>query len=260
VKGGGLQRGSPSQGSQRRDPSGARLFAIPLKVVYNLASRLEGNPIMGVKILAITKNPDIFSPVFPFLVKYGYELVLSSPLEEEMRQKLREKPDVIIVDALSLNLIWLKDVAAFIKDRAYMLPIVLLTSKGKRPPLEADEVIYEPMTWKKLSPRLKKLVGTKRFLKAGDLTLDLLQRVLFVGEKEYHLTPKLAQLLETFMRNKGKILTRPYLIKKVWNTDFVDDTRTLDVHICWLRRVLPDNYLETVKKVGYKFDVPSTEG
>ncbi|MCS7286968.1 MAG: response regulator transcription factor [Anaerolineae bacterium] len=214
---------------------------------------------MGTKILAITKNPDIFSKIFPSLMKSGYEVLFSSPSSDEMCRKLREKPDIIFVDALSLNLVWLRDVSTFIKNKAYMLPVLLLTSKGKHVPIEADEVIYEPITWRKLFPRLRKLVGTKRFLKSGEVTLDLLQRMLIVGGKEHHLTPKLAQLLEIFMRNRGKILTRPYLIKKVWNTDYVDDTRTLDVHICWLRRLLPENYLKTVKKIGYKFDVPSAE-
>lgn len=193
------------------------------------------------------------------MMKSGYEVLFSSPSSEEMSRKFREKPEVILVDALSLNLIWLKEVSAFIKSKAYMLPVILLTSKGRHAPIEADEVVYEPITWRKLHPRLKRVVGTKRFLKSGELTLDLLRRVLLVGDKEYHLTPKLAQLLEVFMRNRGKILTRPYLIKKVWYTDYVDDTRTLDVHICWLRQLIPEGYLKTVKKVGYKFDVP-TEG
>ncbi len=214
---------------------------------------------MGTKILAITMNPDIFSKLFPSMMKSGYEVIFSSPSAEEMRRKLQEKPDVILVDALSLNAIWLRDVSDFIRTKAYMLPVILLTSKGKHTPVEADEVIYEPMTWRKLLPRLRKVVGTKRFLKSGEITLDLLRRVLIVGNQEHHLTPKLAQLLELFMRNRGKILTRPYLIKKVWNSDYVDDTRTLDVHICWLRRLIPENYLKTVKKVGYKFDVPSED-
>ncbi len=214
---------------------------------------------MGTKILTITRNPDIFARIFPSMVKSGYEVLFSSPSAEEMARKLREKPDVIFVDALSLNAIWLRDVSDFIKSKAYMLPVILLTAKGKHPPLEADEVIHAPVTWRKLLPRLKKVVGTKRLLKSGDITLDLLQRVLIVGDQEHHLTPKLAHLLEVFMRNRGKILTRAYLIKKVWNTDYVDDTRTLDVHICWLRRLLPENYLKTVKKVGYKFDVPKAE-
>lgn len=214
---------------------------------------------MGTKILVVTKNPEIFSKFFPALVKSGYEVLLSSPLSDEICRKLREKPEVIFVDALSLNPIWLRDIATFIKSKAYMLPVILLTSKGKRTPIEADEIIHEPITWRKLLPRLKRVVGKKRFLKSGELTLDLLQRVLIIKDKEYHLTPKLAQLLEVFMRNQGKILTRPYLIKKVWNTDYVDDTRTLEVHICWLRKLIPENYLKTVKKVGYKFDVPLAE-
>ena len=78
---------------------------------------------------------------------------------------------------------------------------------------------------------------------------------------ERHLTPKQAQLLELLMRHPGKVLSREFLMKQVWDTDFVDDTRTLDVHVHWVREAIEEDtsspqYLHTVRGVGYCFRVP----
>lgn len=75
------------------------------------------------------------------------------------------------------------------------------------------------------------------------------------------LTPKECALLQAFMNNGGKVLTRKFLMKKVWDTDWMEDTRTLDVHVRWLREKIEDNpskpvYLRTVRGVGYRFEVP----
>jgi DNA-binding response OmpR family regulator len=80
---------------------------------------------------------------------------------------------------------------------------------------------------------------------------------------ERHLTPKQARLLELFMRHSGEVLTREFLMKQVWDTDFVDDTRTLDVHVHWVREAIEEDtsspqYLHTIRGVGYRFRVPPT--
>ena len=98
-----------------------------------------------------------------------------------------------------------------------------------------------------------------RFLPAGDLSLNLESRHLTKGELTYKLTPKEFELLKAFMRNPGRVLSRKYLMKKVWETDYVGDTRTLDVHIRRLREKIEDNpsnplYLRTVRGVGYRFE------
>jgi DNA-binding response OmpR family regulator len=80
---------------------------------------------------------------------------------------------------------------------------------------------------------------------------------------ERHLTPKQAHLLELFMRHPGEVLTREFLMKQVWDTDFTEDTRTLDVHIHWVREAIEEDsgspkYLHTIRGVGYRFTLPST--
>jgi len=98
-------------------------------------------------------------------------------------------------------------------------------------------------------------------LQAGDLTLDLAERCVIKNGEARHLTFKECALLKTFMRNDGRVLTRRRLMRDVWNTDYLGDTRTLDVHIRWLREKIEDSpsepvLLRTVRGVGYRFEVP----
>jgi len=97
-----------------------------------------------------------------------------------------------------------------------------------------------------------------------DLSLNVAERSLFKGEKHIHLTPKMCALLRVFMANRGKVLTRQVLMEKVWETSYMGDTRTLDVHIHMLRKVLGDDsrkplYLHTVRRVGYRFKMPDMQ-
>jgi len=113
------------------------------------------------------------------------------------------------------------------------------------------------MAKKRISPpEAGKHLGS---LWAGDLNLNLESRHLTKGERTCKLTPKECKLLELFMSNEGKVLTRKFLMKKVWETDYMGDTRTLDVHIRWLREKIEDDpsnplYLRTVRGVGYRFE------
>lgn len=100
-----------------------------------------------------------------------------------------------------------------------------------------------------------------RVLRSHDLALDLVGRTLSRGAEVHHLTPKESLLLETFLRNEGQVLTRQFLMKEVWETDYVADTRTLEVHVHWLRRkIRPEGkgpaYIHTVRGVGYVYRPP----
>jgi two-component system response regulator RegX3 len=99
-----------------------------------------------------------------------------------------------------------------------------------------------------------------RQLRAGDLTLDLDERCVVKDGNPIHLTFKECALLETLIRNGGEVLTRKQLMKEVWETDYLGDTRTLDVHIRWLRTKVEQNpsepvLIRTVRGVGYRFEV-----
>ena len=106
------------------------------------------------------------------------------------------------------------------------------------------------------------LPGDERYLiKVGPIKLNLAQRKVQCEGKDERLTPKQAKLLELFIQNPGRLLTRKRLIREVWYTDYTGDTRTLDVHMSWLRQAIePDpknpKYLKTIRGMGYRLDFP----
>lgn len=106
--------------------------------------------------------------------------------------------------------------------------------------------------------RLVKAKAMQQVFCAADLTLDLTSREIRGCNGNNRLTPKECELLALFMSYPGRVLSRKLLMKEVWETDFLDDTRTLEVHICWLRKKIEEDphnpeRLRTVRGVGYRF-------
>ena len=99
---------------------------------------------------------------------------------------------------------------------------------------------------------------TPQIFRAVDLTLDMRRREIRGCNGNNKLTPKECDLLAVFMSYPGRVLSRRLLMKEVWDTDFLDDTRTLEVHVCWLRKKIEEDphrpkRLRTVRGVGYRF-------
>jgi DNA-binding response OmpR family regulator len=127
----------------------------------------------------------------------------------------------------------------------------------------AQAYMTPPFTSRKLLYRVKKVAGslTSHTLKVGDLDLNPDTRTLRKGDTAVQLRPKEAALLALFMRNPGRVLNRREIMKEVWETDYADDTGTVNVHVRWLRVKIEDDpssprYLRTVRGVGYRFDAP----
>jgi DNA-binding response OmpR family regulator len=96
----------------------------------------------------------------------------------------------------------------------------------------------------------------KTTLTVDGFALDLSKTSLHKGNKKIHLTPKECKLLALLMQNAGKVVSRKKLMEQVWETNYMGDTRTLDVHICWLRQKVEDNprnprYIVTKRGEGY---------
>jgi DNA-binding response OmpR family regulator len=119
-----------------------------------------------------------------------------------------------------------------------------------------------PFTAQKLINRIKSFQPDvpKYILNAGPIQLNLQTNYITCYGHEAHATPRVVALLRNLIENKGKILDREILFKKVWATDYLGDTRSLDVHISWLRKVIEDDHrhptlLLTIRGVGYKLDL-----
>jgi len=123
-----------------------------------------------------------------------------------------------------------------------------------------DAPLREPFTTSRLVGGVRPAPGTE-LLRLGDISLNVRLQTVSLGSVDSRLTAMQTRLLETLMRHPGQVLTRRFLMKEVWDTDFVGDTRTLEVHIHWLRQAIEEKpsdpvRLVTVRGVGYRLDMP----
>lgn len=170
-------------------------------------------------------------------------------------------PDVIVVDGISLHSSGTR-ICRLLHEHAPTIPIIVLRAEGASADRgDADICLIAPFTSRKLLNRIERLMPARggEVLRVGDLALNLQQKCVLRNGREKRLTPKQFKLLETFMQRPGEVLSRRFLMRHVWQTDYVGDTRTLDVHIRWVRQIIEDDpdkprYLRTVRGIGYRFD------
>jgi DNA-binding response OmpR family regulator len=172
-------------------------------------------------------------------------------------------PHLVIVDAASMRTSG-KRICQALKDHAEKLPIVLILGdapEGSDKPA-VEVVLVQPFTLQKLINRIRPLVPSepKDLLKVGMLQLDVEQRLVRCQDKQVRLTPRLIVLLKILMEHPGELIDRKELFRRVWDTSYTVDTRTLDVHISWLRQAIEEDprhpkFIKTVRGAGYRLDV-----
>jgi len=171
-------------------------------------------------------------------------------------------PDVVVVNAASLRASG-KRICQSLRDKAPGLPILLILDSDREvEKMDADIVLSLPFTAQKLVNRIRHLLpgDGKSNIHAGPVRLDVEKRIVRCVGKQTRLTPRLMRLLKTLIEHPGDVLERKALFSQVWETDYTDDTRTLDVHISWLRRAIEvdpkePKLLKTIRGVGYRLDV-----
>ncbi|MCK5645730.1 MAG: response regulator transcription factor [Anaerolineales bacterium] len=200
----------------------------------------------------------------PALEKKGYSVDIFHKLDKALRAASKSPPDIVVLDAASMRTSGTR-MSRAVRARLDGLPIILVSPQGSRPDPGngASMTLVHPFTPRKLLNRIARLLpGDESYVvEIGPIRLNLAQRKVFSYGVEARLTPKEAKLLEMFILNPGRLLTRKALIREVWFTDYTGDTRTLDVHMSWLRRAIePDPnhpiFLKTIRGMGYRFDLP----
>lgn len=176
----------------------------------------------------------------------------------------KSKPAVVIIDAVSMRSSGIR-ICMTVRDIAKNLPIILITSEknSKNEKVQcADYVLETPFTARKLINRILPVLpgDDDRSLKAGPIILDIERKQVKCNGKKTTLTPRLVKLLKMLIDRRGEVVDRDELFKKVWMTDYTGDTRTLDVHISWLRNAIEKNprkpeLLITLRREGYRLDV-----
>jgi len=200
------------------------------------------------------------------LEKKGYSVAIFHDVDLALNSAEKEPPDIIVLDAASMRTSGIR-MCRNIRSKLDGFPIILVSPQGSNddPNSGANLTLVQPFTARKLLNRIARLLpGDESYvLEVGPIRMNLAQRKVDVLGKEARLTPKQAKLLEAFMLNPGRLLSRKLLIKQVWHTDYIGDTRTLDVHMSWLRQAIepdPDQpvFLRTIRGMGYRLDLPDT--
>ncbi len=172
-------------------------------------------------------------------------------------------PHFIIINAASFRSSGIR-VCRTLRMSAESLPIIVIENPDhpftdKTIP---NVILSLPFTSRKLVNRIKLFVPAegKNVLKAGPIQLDMERKHVICEDREAQLNPRLTSLLQTLMEHVGDVVLREELFRHVWRTEYTGDTRTLDVHISWLRRAIEENprqpnYLKTIRGVGYRLDI-----
>ncbi|MEJ2210690.1 MAG: response regulator transcription factor [Anaerolineae bacterium] len=221
---------------------------------------------MSLRILLVEKDVTTADLLVPSLERKGYQVSIARTQRQALTRARSSRPDLLVLDVASFGANGYK-VYEVVQARLDGVPTILLLEKGHAGAGGAAEAFMEPpFTGRKLLYRVRKLAKnlSSREISLGPLVLDPDSRRLHNGEEAVQLRPKEADLLAFFMRNPGKVLSREEIMKKVWETNYVDDTRTLSVHVRWVRQKVEDDpsaprLLRTVRGVGYRFDVPDRE-
>jgi DNA-binding response OmpR family regulator len=170
-----------------------------------------------------------------------------------------------------------RDVCRELRRRS-QIPIVMLTARGTETDkivgleLGADDYVVKPFSAAEVISRIRAVLrrsgpvepAPRGPLRAGELLLDQAARRATLGDQVLDLSRKEFDLLAELMRHRGEVVTREDLMARVWDTNWFGSTKTLDVHIGWLRRKLGDEaadprYIETVRGVGFRFVAPEVE-
>ena len=196
------------------------------------------------------------------LQKKGFEVQTVQNGSTAVSRLKEVNPSLVVVNAASLRSTGLR-ICLSLREKDSKLPIILIVAADVEVDKNvADAILPLPFTAQKLVNRIKPLLpgDGKNILNAGPLRLDVEHRRVRSLGKNSKLTPRLVTLLQMLMEHHGEVVERETLFKKVWETNYTGDTRTLDVHISWLRRAIeldPEKpkFLKTIRGVGYRLDV-----
>ncbi len=219
---------------------------------------------MKSELLLLIEAKHADHPAFtPALRKKGFDVeVVSSGKEASTRLEQEPTISAVVVNAASLRTSG-KRICQALRDKESDLPIILiLDPEASVEDTSANVTLNLPFTAQKLVNRIRNLLpgDGKNNIKAGPIQLDVENHIVRSLGRQNRITPRLVALLRILIDHRGEVVERKILFSKVWETDYTDDTRTLDVHISWLRQAIEvdpshPRFLRTVRGIGYRLDI-----
>jgi DNA-binding response OmpR family regulator len=236
------------------------------------------------KVLVVEDEPTLVDTLQYSLSRQGYEVAVSSDGAKALDVARRERPDLVILDVMLPTMDGFE--VCRILRQEMSAPILMLTARtdevDKVVGLEvgADDYLTKPFSMRELMARVKALLRRVRLVREEmateervdgsdappverlifpDLTIDLGRREMFYRQQLYHLKPKEFELLVFLARNRGIVLSRDLILERVWGWDYDGGSRTVDVHVRWLREKIEDDpsnptRIVTVRGIGYRFE------
>ncbi len=238
----------------------------------------------GITVLIAEDEDSFVDALMVGLQHEGFRVSVARDGAEAIQRFDEVAPDIVLLD-LMLPKVSGIDVCRALRSRS-SVPIIMVTAKGTEIDtvvgleVGADDYVTKPYRLRELVARMRAVLrrtppgtaesingngsapGEEGAWEAGSLRVEPDQRRVFVGGQEVHLRRKEFELLRLLVENAGLVLTRTVLIDRIWGTDYIGDTKTLDVHIKRLRaRVEPDpsrpTLITTIRGVGYRLDPPT---
>ena len=222
------------------------------------------------KILLVEDDETLRKTLAYNLEKEGYKVHQTHDGADALSMARDDEPDLIVLDVMLPSLDGLSVCRILRKESE--VPIVMLTARDSEVDriigleIGADDYIVKPFSLGEFLARVRAILrrtpsprAVTDQLESGDLMLDLIARRAFRNGDELRLTHKEFDLLASLMRNRGAVLSRDLLLEKVWNYEYTGETKTVDVHVRWLREKIEEDpsqpkRIVTVRGVGYRFE------
>jgi two-component system response regulator RegX3 len=224
------------------------------------------------RVLIVEDEESFADPLAFLLRKEGFTAAVATTGQEALEEFDRNGADIVLLDLMLPGMSG-TDVCKALRTRS-AVPVIMVTARDSEIDkvvgleLGADDYVTKPYSARELIARVRAVLRRggepdellTNIVEAGPVRMDVERHTVSVDSRQVSMPLKEFDLLELLLRNAGRVLTRGQLIDRVWGSDYVGDTKTLDVHVKRLRaKVEPDpgnpKYLVTVRGLGYKFEV-----
>jgi two-component system alkaline phosphatase synthesis response regulator PhoP len=220
------------------------------------------------KILLVDDEPDILEFISYNLTKEGFDVFTSNNGRDAIKIAIKERPDLIILDVMMPDLDGI-ETCRVIRETPDLKDVLIAFLTARNEDYSqiagfdagADDYINKPIKPRVLVSRVKALLrragktsASEDILQVNGFTIDRERYLILKENQEINLPKKEFELIALLASKPGKVFTREDILKSVWGDDVVVGDRTIDVHIRKLREKLGDNYIRTIKGVGYKFE------
>jgi DNA-binding response OmpR family regulator len=223
------------------------------------------------RILVVEDEAAISEPLAEALEREGFEPEVAATIDAARDACARQAPELILLDVMLPDGDG-RDLAREIR-RESDVPIIMLTARGEEIDrvlgleLGADDYVVKPFSIRELTARIRAIMRRGRAterrgpIEIGTLRLDPASRTVSKGEELVELAAKEFDLLQMLMANAGQVLKREEIMDEVWDPHWFGPTKTLDVHVSWLRKKIEDDpskprYITTIRGVGFRFLAP----